>query len=61
MKYTNYEEFDGYQERGMTFDFKGFLFKVLLLWKYIVLSIALALFIAYLINVRKQNMGYLSD
>src|SRR5690606_4291100 len=49
-------DIDFSQQRGTTFDFKGFLFKVLNLWKLILLSVGVALLIAYLINVRKQNV-----
>lgn len=44
------------EQRRMIFDFKGFLFKVLHLWPWIVLSIATAFVIAYFINDRKQNV-----
>ncbi len=52
------EDYDNdYSEpRGVIFDFRGFLFKALNLWKLVVLSIGVALIIAYLINVRKQNI-----
>ena len=52
-------EFDDIEQeeiRGMTFDFRGFLFKALNLWKLVLLSIGGALIIAYFINVRKQNV-----
>ena len=49
-------DLDNYEPRGVTFDFKGFLFKALSLWKLILLSIGLALIAAYYVNVRKQNI-----
>jgi len=38
------------------FDFKGFLYKILNFWKFIVLSILAALAIAYFVNDRKENI-----
>ena len=40
----------------ISFDFKGYLFKVLNLWKFVLICIAFSLIVAYLINVRKQNV-----
>ena len=51
-----YNNFDNNDNSALAFDFKGFLFKVLGLWKLVVLSIGAALCVAYLINVRKQNI-----
>ena len=56
MSYNEFEDLDHIESKGMTFDFKGFLFKVLHLWKLIFLSIAVALIIAYSINIRKENI-----
>src|SRR5690606_1454235 len=49
------------QPRGTTFDFKGYLFKALNLWKLVLVSVGVALIIAYLINVRKQNVYKLNS
>ncbi|HNU60493.1 MAG TPA: sugar transporter, partial [Aquaticitalea sp.] len=49
------------EPRGSTFDFRGYLFKVLNLWKFVLVCIGFALIIAYLINVRKQNIYKLSS
>ena len=38
------------------FDFRGFLFKVLNLWKFMVVCIGIGLIVAYLINLRQQNV-----
>ncbi|NMH86366.1 exopolysaccharide transport family protein [Flavivirga algicola] len=46
-----------FQESGsLSFDIRGFVFKVLKFWKLIVLCIITGLIIAYSINVRKQNI-----
>ncbi|MCB0445721.1 MAG: sugar transporter, partial [Gelidibacter sp.] len=50
------QEIDYAEPRGMTFDFRGFLFKALNLWKLVFLCIGAALIVAYWINVRKQNI-----
>ena len=50
------QDLDYSEPRGTYFDFRGYLFKVLNLWKFVLLSIAFALVVAYLINVRKQNV-----
>ncbi|HRV54744.1 MAG TPA: GNVR domain-containing protein, partial [Mangrovimonas sp.] len=47
---------ESHEPKGITFDFKGFLFKILNLWKVVFVSVGLALIIAYFINVRKQNV-----
>lgn len=49
------EEFD-ISDLSSTFDFKGFLFKVLSYWKLFLISIAIGLGIAYYINVRKLDV-----
>ncbi|MEO8773225.1 MAG: hypothetical protein ABI371_02740 [Gelidibacter sp.] len=49
-------DLDYLEPRGTYFDFRGYLFKALNLWKFVLLSVAFALFVAYLINVRKQNI-----
>ena len=61
MSLTDYDEIEHIESGGMTFDFRGFLFKALNLWKLVLLSIGLALIVAYLINVRKQNIYRLSS
>ena len=40
----------------VTFDFQGFIFKIIRNWFFIALSIVIGLAIAYYINVRKQNV-----
>lgn len=56
MDYTDFEDTDLNNSQGIGFDFKGFLFKALNLWKLILLCVGVALVIAYFINVRKQNI-----
>lgn len=56
MGYNDYGEIDSGESHGLTFDFKGFLYKILHLWKFVLLCIATGLLVAYLINVRKQNI-----
>jgi hypothetical protein len=46
------EEFD-IQEVQSTFDFKGFLYKLLAHWPLFLITMAIGLGIAYYINVRK--------
>ena len=53
---TEFDDIGQEEGRGMTFDFRGFLFKALNLWKLVFLSIGVGLIIAYFINVRKQNI-----
>jgi len=48
-------------EEPINFDFKLLLFKLLSHWKWFLLSLALALSIAYFINVRKQNIYELDN
>lgn len=40
----------------ITFDFQGFLFKLLRNWLFIAICVGIAISIAYYINVRKQNI-----
>ncbi|MEP1487160.1 MAG: polysaccharide biosynthesis tyrosine autokinase [Algibacter sp.] len=47
---------DGYESGSMTFDFKGFLFKLISNWILIIVSLGIAFFIAYFVNDRKQNV-----
>ena len=49
-------DLDSVESGRVSFDFRGYLFKVLNLWKLVMLSIGSALLIAYFINVRKQNV-----
>jgi hypothetical protein len=48
-------EFDDSGGR-ITFDFQGFIFKVIRNWVLILVSIVIGLGIAYYVNVRKQNI-----
>lgn len=52
----DYEDMDSGDGGSINFDFKGYLFKVLNLWKFVLACIGVALIIAYFINVRKQNI-----
>ena len=45
----------------LTFDFRGFLFKALNLWKLVLFSVGLSLIVAYWINVRKPNVYRLNS
>src|SRR5210317_1920801 len=56
MAYNEFQDIEPSESKGMVFDFKGFLFKALNLWKLVVLSIGVALMVAYLINIRKENV-----
>jgi len=56
MEHNPQEEFDQSESGRVSFDFRGYLFKVLNLWKLVMLCIGTALLIAYFINVRKQNV-----
>ncbi len=52
----DYEELDDIESQSISFDFRGYLFKVLNLWKFVLACIGVAMLIAYFINVRKQNV-----
>ena len=56
MDYKDYEDIETLESQRVGFDFKGFLFKALNLWKLVLLCVGVALIIAYFINVRKQNI-----
>ncbi|MGB1309033.1 MAG: polysaccharide biosynthesis tyrosine autokinase [Oceanihabitans sp.] len=56
-----YDDSEIEELQGITFDIKGFLYKLLRFWKFILLCIAAALLVAYLINVRKQNIYRLAS
>ncbi|WP_348823542.1 exopolysaccharide transport family protein [Flavobacterium aestuarii] len=43
-------------ENGPSFDFKGFLLKILSYWKWFLVSIIIALTIAYQVNIRKEKI-----
>jgi succinoglycan biosynthesis transport protein ExoP len=43
-------------ENGPSFDFKGFLLKVLSYWKWFLISICIFLTIAYQVNIRKEKI-----
>ena len=54
-------DLDYSEPRGTYFDFRGYLFKALNLWKFVLLSVAFALIVAYLVNVRKESIYKLSS
>ena len=56
MSYTDYDDFESIENKGMSFDFRGYLFKALHYWKLIFLCIGVAFLVAYLINIRKQSI-----
>jgi len=56
MAYNEFDDNENVEGKGLTFDFKGFLFKALNLWKLVLFCIGASLIIAYLINVRKPNV-----
>lgn len=43
-------------ENGPSFDFKGFLLKILSYWKWFLVSVFFALLIAYQVNIRKEKI-----
>jgi tyrosine-protein kinase Etk/Wzc len=56
MAYKDKNDFESVESGTITFDFRGFLFKVLSFWKLILLCLGIAMTIAYFNNVRKQNI-----
>ena len=58
IRIKDYEQGDS---GNISFDFRGYLFKVINLWKFVLLCIGAAMVIAYFINVRKQNVYKLSS
>ena len=42
-------------ESQNTFDFKGFFLKILMYWKWFLLSLAISFIIAYNVNIRKES------
>jgi len=56
MAYNELDDIENVESKGLGFDFRGYVFKAINLWKLILLSIGVALIIAYFINARKQNI-----
>ena len=56
MTQNEFDELESGESKQITFDFRGYLFKILNLWKFVLISIGTAMIIAYLINVRKENV-----
>src|SRR5690606_28907568 len=56
-----YMDSELHEDSRVTFDFKGYLFKVLNLWKFVLVCVGLALLVAYFINVRKPSVYKLSS
>ena len=56
MAYNEFDDIENVESGRITFDFKGYLFKILNLWKFVLICIGTALIIAYLINVRKESV-----
>ncbi len=56
MDYKDFEDIESLESQKAGFDFKGFLFKALNLWKLVLICIGVALIVAYFINARKQNI-----
>ena len=54
-------EDDHISDIGSTFDFKGFILKVISYWKLILLSVGISLAVAYYNNVRKLPVYRLSN
>ena len=61
MSDLEYNDNEIQEPSGTTFDFRGYLFKVINLWKFVLVCIGIALIIAYLINIRKPNVYKLSS
>ena len=61
MAYNDIEDLEKDESSALAFDFKGFLFKVVNLWKLVLLSIGIALCVAYFVNIRKQNIYRLTS
>ncbi|MBT8273453.1 MAG: sugar transporter, partial [Bacteroidia bacterium] len=61
MEEKGFDNMDNFDSGRVSFDFKGFLFKALNLWKLVLICIGFALVVAYLINVRKQNVYTMSS
>ena len=49
------KDFTGF-DNSPSFDFKGFLLKILSYWKWFLISVIIALFIAYQVNIRKEKI-----
>ncbi|GAA4943078.1 tyrosine-protein kinase domain-containing protein [Algibacter agarivorans] len=61
MAYDDIEDIEFSEGKGVSFDARGFLFKVLKFWKLFVLCIGVGLIIAYSVNDRKQNVYRLNS
>ena len=61
MAYDDIEDIDFKEPSSMSFDIRGFFFKILKFWKLITLFVIVGLIIAYSINVRKQNVYSLNS
>ena len=61
MDNRDYDDIDGIDSQRVGFDFKGYLFKALHLWKLVLFCIGVALLVAYFINVRKENVYRLNS
>jgi len=54
------EEFEFLESQQTSFDVKAFLLKALSYWKLMILTVGLGIFVAYQINIRKQDNYKLS-
>ncbi|MCF7568948.1 polysaccharide biosynthesis tyrosine autokinase [Sabulilitoribacter arenilitoris] len=61
MAYDDIEDIENSEQKSFNFDLRGFLFKLLKFWKLFVVCIIIGFFIAYSVNVRKQNIYRLSS
>jgi len=61
MAYDDIEDINYSEQKSFNFDLRGFLFKLLKFWKLFLVCIAIGLFIAHYVNVRKQNIYRLSS
>lgn len=61
MAYDDIEDIEYTEQKNFNFDLRGFVFKLLKFWKLFVVFIAIGLFVAYSVNVRKQNIYKLSS
>ena len=50
------EEFEFLESQNQVFDFKGFLFRALSYWKYMIVTVAIGVIIAFQLNIRKQSV-----
>ena len=56
MSQFEFDSNDEFDSGGMSFDFKGFVFKLLSYWWLFLISLAIAFTVAYMVNDRKQNI-----